>query len=228
RRLPLSVADIRPRPAEIQSGTWHPRPSVRWPSGPQRESLAQGEACGFKVCQNQGQCRPISTDSFMCVCPPAWTGSVCNQSVGCVNNNCKQGSFCSPYNVTSYSCLCPLGWTGRFCDTEISTDTFRFMGKSYIKYIDSRYNTRDLKNTKVSFSFLSSSNDSLVMWMGKAEHDDEDYLAIGLEKGQIKIAVNLGERLPKPLSFKNTTLYSVALELRSWDSAVDKPAVANG
>ncbi|XP_072293357.1 protein eyes shut homolog [Eucyclogobius newberryi] len=165
-----------------------------------------GTACGYKVCQNQGRCRPISTDSFMCACSSAWTGPVCNQSVGCVNNNCKHGSFCSPNNVTSYRCFCPLGWTGRFCDTEMSTDAFRFMGNSFIKYTDTRHNTRELKNTVVSFSFLTYRNDSLIMWMGKAEHENEDYLAIGLENGQIKMYVNLGERLPEPLSFKDKTL----------------------
>ncbi|KAK7902151.1 hypothetical protein WMY93_018920 [Mugilogobius chulae] len=41
-----------------------------------------GTACGYKVCQNQGRCVPIDTDSFMCVCPSAWTGPVCNQSAG--------------------------------------------------------------------------------------------------------------------------------------------------
>lgn len=88
----------------------------------------------------------------------------------------------------------------------MSTDTLWFVGNSYIKYFDSRHNTRNLKYAKVSFSFLTNTNDSLIMWMGKAEHEDDDYLAVGLDKGHIKIAINLGERLSHPFSFTSITL----------------------
>ncbi|KAM7385717.1 hypothetical protein PAMP_001779 [Pampus punctatissimus] len=165
-----------------------------------------GTACGYKVCQKGGRCRATGSDSFTCICPPSWTGPVCNQSVRCVNNICKHGSLCAASNVTSYSCVCPLGWGGRYCDTEISTDILKFVGNSYVKYWDPRYARRNLKYTRVSFSFRASSNDSLITWMGKAEQEDDDYLAIGLESGHLKIAVNLGERLTLPLTFRNLAL----------------------
>uniref|UniRef100_A0A4W6EFL7 Protein eyes shut homolog n=1 Tax=Lates calcarifer TaxID=8187 RepID=A0A4W6EFL7_LATCA len=179
-----------------------------------------GTACGYKVCQNGGQCRAAGGQSFTCICPPSWTGSVCNQSVSCANSICKHGSLCVPSNVTSYRCICPLGWGGRYCDVEISTDNLKFVGNSYIKYLDPRYNTRNLKYTQVSFSFRTNSNASLIMWMGKAEHEDDDYLAVGLESGHLKIAVNLGERLSLPLIFRNLTLccnkwHSVSISLNS-------------
>ncbi|XP_022618014.1 protein eyes shut homolog [Seriola dumerili] len=178
-----------------------------------------GTACGYKVCQNGGHCRAAS-HSFTCICPPSWTGSVCNQSVSCANNMCIHGSLCAPFNVTSYRCMCPLGLGGRYCDTEISTDTLKFVGNSFVRYWDPRYNVRNLKYTQVSFSFRTSSNASLIMWMGKAEHEDDDYLAIGLESGHLKIAVNLGERLSLPLTFRNLTLccnkwHNVSLSLNS-------------
>lgn len=165
-----------------------------------------GTACGYKVCQNGGRCLATGSDSFKCICPPSWTGSVCNQSISCVNNTCKHGSLCAPSSVTSYRCICPLGWGGRYCDAEIATDTLKFVGDSYVKYQDLRYNTRNFKHTQVSFSFHTSSNDSLIMWMGKAEHEDDDYLTVGLEDGHLKIAVNLGERLSLPMTFRNVTL----------------------
>lgn len=165
-----------------------------------------GTACGYKVCQNGGRCVAAGSDSFTCICPPSWTGPVCNQSVGCINNICKHGSLCAPSEVASYRCICPLGWGGRYCDTEIATDTLKFVGNSYIKYQDLRYNTRNLKSTQVSFSFQTSSNDSLIMWLGMAAHEDDDYLAVGLESGHLKIAVNLGERLSPSIMFRNVTL----------------------
>ncbi len=179
-----------------------------------------GTACGYKVCQNRGRCLATGSDSFTCECLPSWTGSVCNQSVSCVNNICKHGSLCAPSSITSYRCICPLGWGGRYCDTETATDTLRFVGNSYVKYQDPRYNTRDFKSTQVSFSFHTSSNDSLMMWMGKAEHEDDDYLAVGLENGHLKVAVNLGERLSLPITFRNLTLccnrwHNVSISLNS-------------
>ncbi|XP_038593172.1 protein eyes shut homolog [Micropterus salmoides] len=179
-----------------------------------------GTACGYKVCQNGGRCLATGSDSFTCVCLPSWTGSVCNRSVSCVDNICKHGSLCAPSSVTSYRCICPLGWGGRYCDTEIATDTLKFVGNTYVKYWDPRYNTRNFKYTQVSFSFHTSSNDSLIMWMGKAEHEDDDYLAVGLEGGHLKVAVNLGERLSPPMTFRNFTLccnrwHNVSVSLNS-------------
>uniref|UniRef100_A0A3Q3FA92 Protein eyes shut homolog n=1 Tax=Labrus bergylta TaxID=56723 RepID=A0A3Q3FA92_9LABR len=179
-----------------------------------------GTACGYKVCQNGGRCLPLGGNSFSCVCPLPWTGSACNQSISCVNNICKHGSICSPSNDFSYSCVCPLGWGGRYCDAEVTTDTLKFVGNSYVKYSDPRHNTRNLKYAQISFSFRSSSNDSLILWMGKAEQEDDDYLAVGLERGRLKVAVNLGERLLRPMTFKNLSLccnkwHNVSVSLNS-------------
>uniref|UniRef100_A0A667Y4L9 Protein eyes shut homolog n=1 Tax=Myripristis murdjan TaxID=586833 RepID=A0A667Y4L9_9TELE len=165
-----------------------------------------GTACGYKVCQNGGHCRATGTDSFTCICPPSWSGPVCNQSVSCVNNLCKHGSLCSPSSVTSYYCICPLGWEGRYCDKETSMDILKFVGNSYVRYRDPRFSTRNLRYTQASFDFQTSTNESLIMWLGKAEHEDDDYLAIGLNNGHLKISVNLGERLSLPVTFKNLTL----------------------
>ncbi|KAM9847514.1 protein eyes shut homolog [Aulostomus maculatus] len=165
-----------------------------------------GTACGYRKCHNGGHCRATGSDSIICVCQPSWTGPVCNLSVNCVNNMCKHGSICVPSNVTSYRCQCPLGWGGRHCETHVSSHTLMFVGNSYVKYWDPKYNTRNLKHTQVSFSFHTSAADGVIMWMGKAEHEDDDFLAVGLEGGHLKVAVNLGERLSSPVSFANRSL----------------------
>lgn len=165
-----------------------------------------GTACGYKVCHNGGRCRATGSGSFTCVCLPSWTGPVCNQAASCVDNICKAGSSCAPSGVASYRCICPLGWGGRHCDAEIPTHTLKFVGSSYVKYQDRRYNTRNFKCARVSFSFLTGSNDSVIMWMGKAEHEDDDYLTVGLENGHLKIAVDLGEKLSVPIEFRNLAL----------------------
>ncbi|KAB5518457.1 hypothetical protein PHYPO_G00166130 [Pangasianodon hypophthalmus] len=41
--------------------------------------------------------------------------------------------------------------------------------------------------------WTASSGDGLILWMGQAESEDDDYLAVGLQDGHLKIAVNLEE-----------------------------------
>ncbi|XP_013917764.1 PREDICTED: protein eyes shut homolog [Thamnophis sirtalis] len=79
---------------------------------------------------------------------------------------------------------------------------YRFTGNSYIKYTDPNYegiSERDLRFTRVSFNFTTSQMDGLLIWLGKAEDEDNDFLGVGLENGMLKVVVNLGERIAIPL-----------------------------
>ncbi len=40
--------------------------------------------------------------------------------------------------------------------------------------------------------------------MGKAESEDDDHLAVGLQDGFLKVSANLGERTALPLVYQNT------------------------
>ncbi|XP_061766366.1 protein eyes shut homolog isoform X2 [Nerophis ophidion] len=154
-----------------------------------------GGACGYKVCKNGGRCSSTGNDAVTCECPSPWTGPLCDQSLSCVNNICGQGAVCAPVGVASYRCICPLGWGGRYCTREVNTGTLKFVGQSHVKYRDGKYNRRHLRYTRVSFSFRADTTDCLIMWLGKAGHEDDDFLAVGLEKGRLKVAVNLGENV---------------------------------
>ncbi|XP_049328582.1 protein eyes shut homolog isoform X2 [Astyanax mexicanus] len=166
-----------------------------------------GTGCGYKVCRNGGYCRPLGLDSFVCICPALWTGLHCELSVFCVDNRCRHGSLCVPDVVNgSYSCVCTLGRNGTYCEQQVSMRTARFVGNSYLKYRDPRYNSRNLMFTQVSFNLSASSEDGLILWMGRAETEDDDYLAVGLQDGYLKVAVNLGEKIALPLISRNATL----------------------
>lgn len=166
-----------------------------------------GTGCGYKVCQNGGYCRPVGLDSFVCICPALWTGIRCDQSVFCRGNLCQHGSLCVPeVAAASYSCVCALGWNGTYCDQQVLMKTIRFVGDSYLKYRDPKYNSRDLTYTQVSFNLSASSGDGLILWMGRAESEDDDYLAVGLQEGHLKIVINLGEKIALPLIAINATL----------------------
>ncbi|XP_008054979.2 protein eyes shut homolog [Carlito syrichta] len=51
----------------------------------------------------------------------------------------------------------------------------------------------------------TTETDSLIIWMGKAQNEDNDFPAIGLHNQTLKIAVNLGERIAVPMSYSNDT-----------------------
>ncbi|KAM9665229.1 protein eyes shut homolog [Trichechus inunguis] len=163
-----------------------------------------GTACGYNVCRNGGECI-VNGTTFSCRCLPHWTGNTCERSVYCLNNLCLHQSLCVPDESFSYSCLCPLGWVGRYCENKISFSTAKFIGNSYIKYIDPNYRTRNLQFTTVSFNFSTTETEGLILWMGKAQNEENDFLAIGLHNQTLKIAVNLGERIFASVIHNNGT-----------------------
>uniref|UniRef100_W5NKA2 EYS protein n=1 Tax=Lepisosteus oculatus TaxID=7918 RepID=W5NKA2_LEPOC len=166
-----------------------------------------GTACGYKVCSNNGTCRLDRFQRFSCTCPPHWTGPQCTLSVFCADNQCQHGALCTPHAPSaSYSCACPLGWAGKHCEKPISFWTAGFTGNSYVKYEDPDYETRNLKFTKISFNFTSSKSDGLLLWLGTAADEDQDYLAVGLNNGHLKVAINLGERISVPFTYRGTSL----------------------
>ncbi|XP_065443999.1 protein eyes shut homolog [Chrysemys picta bellii] len=158
-----------------------------------------GTVCGYTVCKNNGKCQ-VQNSGFSCLCPQPWTGNTCEQSVYCSQNVCLHQALCIPDPILfSYSCACTLGWSGRYCDNEISFSTAKFAGNSYIKYMDPHYGKRDLRFTSVSLNFTTSQSEGLILWMGKAENEDNDFLAFGLTNGTLKVVVNLGEKISVPL-----------------------------
>ncbi|TRZ01156.1 hypothetical protein DNTS_002836 [Danionella cerebrum] len=159
-----------------------------------------GTACGYNVCKNGGHCHPVGVSSYRCVCPSMWTGSRCKQSVQCVNNLCQHNSICVQSTSSApYSCVCPLGWIGTYCEKEVTLNIFRFIGNSYLKYKDHKHSSRNLTHTEVSLNVSVSQGDGLIIWLGKAKSEDDDYLAIGLENGHLKVLVNLGDKTALPL-----------------------------
>lgn len=164
-----------------------------------------GTACGYNVCRNGGDCI-VNGTTFTCRCLPHWTGNTCDQSVYCLNNRCLHRSLCIPDQSFSYTCLCTLGWVGRYCEKKISFSTAKFTGNSYIKYIDPNYRIRNLQFTTISLNFSTTEREGLLVWIGKAQNEDDDFLAIGLHNQTLKIAVNLGESISASMIYSNGIL----------------------
>ncbi|XP_025274936.3 protein eyes shut homolog [Canis lupus dingo] len=164
-----------------------------------------GTPCGYNVCRNGGECI-VNGTTFSCRCLPHWTGNTCDQSVYCWNNLCLHQSLCIP-DQFSYSCLCALGWVGKYCENKTSFSTAKFMGNSYIKYIDPDYRRRNLQFTTVSLNFSTTETEGLIVWIGKAQNEENDFLAIGLHNQSLKIAVNLGESISVHMTYSNGTFH---------------------
>ncbi|XP_041034737.1 IgGFc-binding protein-like isoform X2 [Carcharodon carcharias] len=77
--------------------------------------------CLNSSCQNGGSCQPSGQD-FTCVCPPGFTGRLCETEQDstdgpCLNSSCQNGGSCQP-SGQDFTCICPSGFTGRLCETE--------------------------------------------------------------------------------------------------------------
>lgn len=167
-------------------------------------SDCDGTACGY-VCKNRGECI-VNGTTFSCRCLPHWAGNTCDQFVYCLNNLCLHQSLCIPDQPFSYSCLCALGWIGRYCENKTSVSTAKFMGNSYIKYTDPDYRMRNLQFTTASFNFSTTETEGLIVWIGKAQNEENDFLAIGLHNQTLKIAANLGGSFSVPMIYSNGAL----------------------
>ncbi|XP_064304639.1 protein eyes shut homolog [Phalacrocorax carbo] len=173
--------------------------TVTDPNGGANVGDCDGTVCGYAVCKNNGTCQ-VENSGFSCSCPQEWVGSTCEQSIHCSQNRCGSQALCIPQPTSaSYVCVCALGWSGKYCDSKIRFFIAKFIGNSYIKYTDPYYGKRDLQYSRISLNFTTSQTEGLIVWMGKGEDEDNDFLAIGLANGTLKVVINLGERISVPL-----------------------------
>lgn len=98
--------------------------------------------CLLNPCMNNGTC--INTDgSFICRCPPGWTGPTCSEDVNeCPMFLCKNGASCQNgaecvNTPGSYKCICPPGWTGTNCEIGMCKQTGFYADTNEIYLIDS-------------------------------------------------------------------------------------------
>ncbi|KAG1930353.1 neurogenic locus notch protein [Pimephales promelas] len=111
-----------------------------------------------------------------------WDGTACGYKV------CMNGGYCNPVGLSSFMCICPSLWTGLRCQQSIHCVNNLCQHGSLCV------------NTSASYS----SEDGLILWMGRAGSEDDDHLAVGLQDGYLKVSVNLGERTALPLVYQNT------------------------
>ncbi|CAI8037839.1 Neurogenic locus notch homolog protein 1 [Geodia barretti] len=76
-------------------------------------------SCSSSPCENEGTCIDEEQGTFLCLCPPEWTGMTCGEdALPCDPNPCNNGGMCLQ-NGTEFSCNCAVGWTGENCTRDI-------------------------------------------------------------------------------------------------------------
>lgn len=79
------------------------------------------------------------------------------------------------------------------------------MTNPYIKYIDPDYRLRNLQFTTISLNFGTTETEVLIVWIGKAQNEENGFLAIGLQNQTLITAVNLGESISVSMIYNNGT-----------------------
>ncbi|XP_019897556.2 cubilin [Esox lucius] len=83
------------------------------------EQTVQRKSCNSNPCQNGATCLDL-LDSFKCLCPGNWKGSLCNEDVNeCSaivdpSHQCQNGATCVN-TPGSFSCTCSPEWSGPLC-----------------------------------------------------------------------------------------------------------------
>jgi Notch 1 len=98
--------------------------------------------CPRNLCQNGATCVD-DVNRYSCVCPPTFTGELCNRDVDECSlrpNVCQNGGTCSN-TLGGYSCICVNGWTGHDCSVNIDdcANAVCFNGATCIDRVGSFY-----------------------------------------------------------------------------------------
>ena len=79
--------------------------------------------CTIDPCQNGGACLTVSDNSYMCACPPGYSGMHCQEDTNeCDPDPCQNNGVCTESGTDDtvlpgeYNCECTKGWEGSICE----------------------------------------------------------------------------------------------------------------
>ncbi|KAI5099865.1 protocadherin Fat 3-like isoform X3 [Silurus meridionalis] len=77
-------------------------------------------SCLGALCQNGATCNSLPSGAFSCICPPQYTGMLCDLEVSpCVPTPCQNRGECKAVGNT-FLCGCPKGFTGIICEEDVN------------------------------------------------------------------------------------------------------------
>ncbi|XP_052226130.1 low-density lipoprotein receptor-related protein 2-like isoform X2 [Dreissena polymorpha] len=115
------------------------------------------ECLELGICKNGGTC--INTQgSFLCNCPPEWTGKFCEIDINeCSLNPCLNGATCIN-NLASFVCVCLPDYTGRLCEIGIFTASKLSFPTLNLTYTPDLASNKSLKFQRISSLFCKDIN----------------------------------------------------------------------
>ena len=72
-------------------------------------------------CEHNSSCVPITPSTYLCQCPPRYTGHNCESYIPlCDSGPCQNNATCVDSEQTqTFHCKCDEGFVGTFCETDV-------------------------------------------------------------------------------------------------------------
>ncbi|XP_054251094.1 basement membrane-specific heparan sulfate proteoglycan core protein [Indicator indicator] len=159
----------------------------------QAHGISSCPTCQDHPCQNGGVCQDADSDSYICRCPPGFTGSNCeySQALHCHPEACGPDATCiNRPDGQGYSCRCHLGKAGERC-TEgevVTVPSFNEEG-AFVSYPPLTNVHHELR---VEAEFLPLAPDGLLLFSAGKAAPVEDFVALAMVGGHLEFRYELG------------------------------------
>lgn len=126
--------------------------------------------CSSFPCFYGGTCQPLGVESFVCICPPERTGSVCERALSqsgffLIRRDCKE-------NISIKSC--------DSADEEMDpAETPAFHGQSFVEL--KRMKAHDKFAMEIEFKSLLM--DGILLYAQQKKEIDPDYISLAIVAG---------------------------------------------
>ncbi|XP_072282815.1 basement membrane-specific heparan sulfate proteoglycan core protein, partial [Pyxicephalus adspersus] len=152
--------------------------------------------CRDRPCKNRGICRDSESSSYVCECPPGFSGSNCehSQALHCHPDACGPDATCiNRADGLGYTCRCHLGKSGDKCMDGVMVNTPSFNGEtSYISYPAL---TNIHNELRVDLEFKPLSPDGLIFFSAGKGAPVEDFVSLAMAQGHLEFRYELGSGL---------------------------------
>ncbi|XP_064028426.1 basement membrane-specific heparan sulfate proteoglycan core protein isoform X3 [Pogoniulus pusillus] len=149
--------------------------------------------CQDHPCQNGGVCQDADSDTYICRCPPGFTGSNCeySQALHCHPEACGPDATCiNRPDGQGYTCRCHLGKAGERCTEGEAVSVPSFSeGGAFVSYPPLTNVHHELR---VEAEFLPLAPDGLLLFSAGKAAPVEDFVALAMVGGHLEFRYELG------------------------------------